>query len=230
VAAYYNEHDERAAAWLRELITAGVIADGEVDQRSIADVRPDDLRGFVQCHFFAGIGGWSYALRLSEWPDDREAWSGSCPCQKHSSATRGRAVARDWAPEFCDLIEACRPRVVFGEQVATADAWLDGICDRLETVDYTIISAVLPAYSAGFDHARERIYFACDTNRKSESGGAFNGEVARMPRPRCHSGDVVPTYGVPGDMALMRAFGNAIVPQLAAEFIKSYCDVRGLRQ
>jgi hypothetical protein len=59
VAAYYNEIDSFAAAWLRELIKAGLIADGEVDERSIADVRPDDLRGFTQCHFFAGIGGWS---------------------------------------------------------------------------------------------------------------------------------------------------------------------------
>lgn len=65
MAAYYNENDPKTAAWLRELIKAGLIADGEVDTRSIVDVRPDDLRGFVQCHFFAGIGGWSYALRLA---------------------------------------------------------------------------------------------------------------------------------------------------------------------
>jgi hypothetical protein len=28
-----------------------------------------DLAGYVQCHFFAGIGGWSYALRLAGVPD-----------------------------------------------------------------------------------------------------------------------------------------------------------------
>jgi DNA (cytosine-5)-methyltransferase 1 len=77
--AYYNEIDPFAAAWLRELIKAGLIADGEVDERSIELVRPDDLRGFTQCHFFAGIGGWSYALRLAGWPDDRDVWTGSCP-------------------------------------------------------------------------------------------------------------------------------------------------------
>jgi DNA (cytosine-5)-methyltransferase 1 len=43
MAAYYNENDAFAAAWLRELIKAGLIADGEVDDRSIVDVRADDL-------------------------------------------------------------------------------------------------------------------------------------------------------------------------------------------
>ena len=35
MAAYYNEHDKFAAAWLRELIKAGHIAPGDVDERSI---------------------------------------------------------------------------------------------------------------------------------------------------------------------------------------------------
>ena len=70
--AYYNEFDPKAAAWLRELIAADLIAPGDVDERSIADVQPADLVGYTQCHFFAGIGGWSYALRLAGWPDDAE--------------------------------------------------------------------------------------------------------------------------------------------------------------
>jgi DNA (cytosine-5)-methyltransferase 1 len=77
MAAYYNEIDPFAAQWLRNLISAGHIAPGEVDERSIEDVRPDDVRGFTQCHWFAGIGGWSYALRLAGWDDDREAWANS---------------------------------------------------------------------------------------------------------------------------------------------------------
>jgi hypothetical protein len=35
---------------------------GVVDGRSILDVEPEDLKGFTQCHLFAGIGGW--ALRI----------------------------------------------------------------------------------------------------------------------------------------------------------------------
>ena len=47
---YYNELDKQAAAWLRELIKAGHLPDGEVDERDIRDIRPGDLAGFVQCN------------------------------------------------------------------------------------------------------------------------------------------------------------------------------------
>lgn len=80
-SAYYNENDPFAAAWLRRLIEAGEIAPGVVDERSIVDVQPQDLSSYTQCHFFAGIGGWSLALRFAGWPDDRPVWTGSCPCQ-----------------------------------------------------------------------------------------------------------------------------------------------------
>lgn len=121
--AYYNEFDPFAAQWLRELIADGLIAQGEVDERSILDVRPADLKGYAQHHFFAGIGGWSYALRLAGWPDDSAVWTGSCPCQPFSSAGKrtGTSDERHLWPAFFDLIEACRPPVVFGEQVASSD-------------------------------------------------------------------------------------------------------------
>ena len=67
MAIYYNEFNPFAAAWLRELTKAGHIAPGEVDERSIEDVAPTDLVGFTQCHFFAGIGVWSHALRRARW-------------------------------------------------------------------------------------------------------------------------------------------------------------------
>ena len=65
-----------------ELIDVVHIADGVVDARSISDIQPEDLREFTQCHFFAGIGVWSYALRLAQWPDSRQVWTGSCPCPR----------------------------------------------------------------------------------------------------------------------------------------------------
>jgi DNA (cytosine-5)-methyltransferase 1 len=40
---WYNEIDPQKAAWLRELIRRGLIAPGEVDERSIADVQPGEL-------------------------------------------------------------------------------------------------------------------------------------------------------------------------------------------
>ena len=93
MTAYYNEFDPFAAAWLRELIKAGHIAQGDVDERSIEDVCPQDLKDYTQCHFFAGIGVWSYALRRAGWPDSRPVWTGSCPCQPFSAAGKRAGTA-----------------------------------------------------------------------------------------------------------------------------------------
>ena len=62
---YYNEHDKNAVAWLRELMAAGLIPQGEIDGRDIQDIRAVELVGYVQWHFFAGIAGWPLALRLA---------------------------------------------------------------------------------------------------------------------------------------------------------------------
>lgn len=73
---YYNEFDPKAAAWIRELIAASHIPPGEVDTRSITEIKPDELRGFTQCHFFAGIAGWPLALALAEVDPARPLWAG----------------------------------------------------------------------------------------------------------------------------------------------------------
>lgn len=227
MASYYNEHDPYAAQWLRNLIAAGHIAAGDVDERDIQDVQPDDVRSYIQCHFFAGIGGWSYALRLAGWPDDRPVWTGSCPCQPFSSAARGRTSAEDCWPWFIPLIADCRPQRVFGEQVASSGAWVDGLCDDMEALDYTIWAAVCQAYGVGLDHARQRFYFACDANSDSQSRCSINAQVAWMSRHRGVAGGVVRSDGLPTRMAgVFSGFGNAIVPQVAAEFLSAYLEVR----
>jgi len=161
--AYYNEIDPFAAAWLRELIKGGHVAAGEVDTRSIEDVRPDDLRGFEQCHFFAGIGGWSLALRRAGWPDDRPVWTGSCPCQPFSTAGQGAGFGdeRHLWPAFYWLIQERRPAVIAGEQVASKDAdpWLDLVQDDLEAVGYAFGAVAFPSAGVGAPHIRDRAYW-----------------------------------------------------------------------
>jgi len=219
MTAYYNEIDPYAAQWLRGLITHGFVPPGDVDERDIRDVRPADLAGYDQHHFFAGIGGWGLALRLAGWPDDRPVWTGSCPCQALSSAARGNNTAPDLWPEWRRLIVSNRPRAIFGEQVAHKDAWLDRICDDMEPLGYEVGAAVLPALSVGQDHSRPRIYFACHADRNSEPGLRVDAEASRVPRAQGVAGKLVPSNGVSNRVAVLRAFGNAIVPALAAEFI-----------
>lgn len=167
--AYYNEFDGYAAAWLRNLINAGHLPAGEVDERSIVDVAPADLAGYAQCHFFAGIGGWSLAARLAGWPDDRELWTGSAPCQPFSVAGKQRGTDDDrhlW-PHLFRLASARRPAVLMGEQVAAAVGkdWLDGIAADLEGIGYACGAVVVPAAAVDAPHRRDRLWFVAHADR-----------------------------------------------------------------
>src|SRR5262245_25302242 len=165
--AYYNEIDPYAAQWLRNLIAAGHIAPGDVDERSIVDVRADELRGYGQCHFFAGIGGWSVALRLAGWPDDRPVWTGSCPCQPFSLAGKGLGDKdpRHLWPELRRLVAECRPSVVFGEQVASkaGRAWVAAVRADMDALAYAIGIADLCAAGVGAPHIRQRLWFVAES-------------------------------------------------------------------
>lgn len=167
MAAYYNEFDPKAAAWLRELIKGGLIANGEVDERSIVDVSASDLRGYSQHHFFAGIGGWSYALRLAGWPDDKPVFTASLPCQPFSAAGKGlgKSDERHLLPHFLNLVKECKPSVIFGEQVSAAikHGWLDDLYAEMEACDYAVGSIIIGAHSVNSPHIRQRLYWVADS-------------------------------------------------------------------
>jgi DNA (cytosine-5)-methyltransferase 1 len=284
--AYYNEIDPYAAQWLRNLIAAGHIAPGDVDERSIVDVKPDDLIGYNQCHFFAGIGGWSLAARLAGWPDDRPLWTGSCPCQPFSAAgkRKGEADERHLWPVLASLVRERRPPVVAGEQVASKDGlrWLDGVCADLEASNYTVWAADFCAASVGAPHIRQRLWWLADSNsqrhdrqhpllqrdqqgrvtqdsieasgggialrladsigKRGCSGTARGGDAGDAWQSgqddwgshhvRCADGKsrrVEPSiqplaHGVSNRVGRLRAYGNAIVPQVAAEILRAYLD------
>jgi DNA (cytosine-5)-methyltransferase 1 len=245
--AYYNEWEPYAAQWLRNLIVAGHIAEGDVDTRDIKEVRADDLRGYTQCHFFSGIGGWSYALRLAGWDDARPVWTGSCPCQPFSAAGKqeGQGDERHLWPDWFNLIGECRPPIIFGEQVESAIAfgWLDDVLHDLESEAYACGAAVLPACSVGAPHKRDRLWFVADAQgvlrgdeQRHESSGilpedeyrAFIDDEGRS--SEIASGWLVEpvmdrlAHGIPARVDQLRSFGNAIVPQVAAEFVTAYME------
>lgn len=174
--AYYNEFDPYAAEWLRNLIAAGHIAPGDVDQRSIEDVTPLDLAGYTQCHFFAGVGVWSYALRRAGWADSRPVWTGSCPCQPFSAAGKGNGFAdeRHLWPAWFHLIGQRNPVVVFGEQVSSKDAdiWVDLVQTDMEALGYAFGAVPFPSAGVGAPHIRDRLYWLADSesNRHQWAG------------------------------------------------------------
>ncbi|WP_203309806.1 DNA cytosine methyltransferase [Sphingomonas beigongshangi] len=174
--AYYNEIDPDAAHIMRALIADGVLASGEVDTRPIQEVAPDDLRSFTQCHFFAGGGLWSVAARLAGWPDDRELWTGSCPCQPFSIAGKGGGAKdpRHLWPDFLRLIGARRPAVVVGEQVAgpAGYGWLDGVRADLAGEGYASRGVDIPACAVDAPHIRSRLYWCAVADPKSVECGS----------------------------------------------------------
>ena len=308
MTAYYNEIEPYAAEWLRNLIAAGHLPAGDVDERSIVDVEPSELKGYTQCHFFAGIGGWPYAMRLARWPDDQPVWTGSCPCQPFSSAGQRKGFEDDrhlW-PTFHRLIAECAPPVVFGEQVASKAglAWLDLVHADLEASGYAVGAADMCAAGVGAPHIRQRLWWVADTLRFGQSR---QGQVGRSGDPEadgnrqvdrivndgprsgladaglpqrqangvsggvdakhvavgddsppdgvadtcgagrpsapdnqwrdadwlfCRDGKWRPVksgtfplaHGVSGRVGRLRAYGNAIVPQVAAEFVAAYLE------
>ena len=273
--AYYNDFDPFVCEWLRNLMAAGLIPEGDVDGRSITEVDPGDLAGYPQCHFFAGIAGWSLALRLAGVPD-LECWTGSCPCPSFSSAGKGKGFddprGQLWK-EFYRLIRVCRPQRVYGEQVENAIkyGWLDLVSADLEDEGYAVSATVLPACSVGAPHRRDRIYWVGDAagvrlqprggrttseiqsvgdapdagppSGRGEPGGA--AEEGRLLEPQgpgfwdacdwlpCRDGSCRPVEpgtfpladGIPSRVGQLCAYGNAIVPQVAAEFLKAYLHV-----
>lgn len=261
----------------------GLIPKGEVDERSIVDVKPKDLNGFIQCHFFAGIGGWAYALRRSGCPESRQVWTGSCPCQPFSVAGKGKGFSdeRHLWPAFYALIAECKPATVFGEQVTgkLGREWLTRVRADLERAGYAVGAADLCAAGVGAPHIRQRLYWVADTKHcgygTERNGASWRGESfsdgrlsgvgnapgcgpARQNRTEeqkqgfgtrcnlsfwydskwyhCRDGKLrrVPikpalfplAHGIPGRMGLLRGSGNAIVPQLASEFIKAYLEIK----
>lgn len=296
---YYNENDPYVVQWLHNLIDNKLIPKGHVDDRSIKDVEPSDLKDFTQCHFFAGIGGWSRALELAGWAADRPVWTGSCPCQPFSNAGKQKGFddERHLWPEWFRLIRKCKPSILFGEQVASAELWLDLCASDLENESYAFASAILPACSVGAPHKRNRFWFvaispnkpcimantSCDTRGRDagtifgektkiirckesnlvRSGTSSNRSLADPDKPslckerkqrsgqfrgigknsqisnywengsewfigsdgksRCiKSGICLLANGIPNRGNKLRALGNSIIPQVAAEFIKIF--------
>tara|TARA_R100001510_G_C7643978_1_gene201481 strand:+ start:741 stop:1694 length:954 start_codon:yes stop_codon:yes gene_type:complete len=204
VRAFYNEFEPFAAHWLRELIREGLIPEGDVDERSITDVEPADLKGYTQCHFFAGIGGWAYATRLARWPDSKPIWTGSPPCQPFSAAGKrlGTEDERHLWPVWFDLVRKCRPPTIFGEQVSAAIryGWLDQLQADLEASNYAVGSVIIPASSVGALHKRDRIWFVAHSNNSRSQG--------RLPRREDQEREVEHRYARCGSAADRLADSN----------------------
>jgi DNA (cytosine-5)-methyltransferase 1 len=241
---FYNDNDAFCAQWLRNLGDAGLLPIGFVDERSILDIEPSDLAGYEQCHFFAGIGGWPYALRLAGY--EGSVWTGSCPCQPFSSAGKqgGSDDERHLWPCWFRLIQECRPDTILGEQIAgsVGFGWIDRVFADLEAEGYACGASILGAHSVGAAHVRQRLFWVA--NASSAKLQRFKSEWSlprKLEAPHIDAGrpladarrglaanhiDLLLGDGLPigVERSATKAYGNSLVPQVAVEFIKAFME------
>ena len=169
---YYNDIDGYCCDVLRHNITAGNLYEGTVDERSITEIDPIELRGYGQIHLFAGIGGFPLGFRWAGMPAAFSVLTGGFPCQPFSVAGKRRGKNDDRAlwPEMRRVIRGVRPRWVVCENVSGIIGMeLRTVLSDLEVEDYTIKSVlVLPACGLNASHRRERVWIMAHADAERE--------------------------------------------------------------
>lgn len=175
--AYYNEIDPYCVQWLNNLMDAGLITNGFVDNRSIQDIPHDAPTGYTRQHYFAGIAGWDLAMQIAGWPDDLPLVTASCPCQPFSATGKhaGTKDTRHLWPDFYMLVAIHRPQLLCGEQVGSkaGRAWMARVYADLGDLGYRVGVLNLPAAGVGAPQVRQRLYFC------AAHGDRFRGEWHR---------------------------------------------------
>lgn len=179
--------------------------------------------------------------------------SGGFPCQPYSSAGKrlGKEDERHLFPEMLRAIREIQPEWVVGENVLGIVNWGGGLVFEevqtdLEAEGYEVQAYILPACSQNAPHKRERTWFVAhsDTARiykqhiptKSNEKIAHSGlsfekrDFSAFPTepPILRRDDGISqrldskTFSKWRNQSI-KAYGNAIVPQVAYQIFKSIC-------
>lgn len=151
-----------------------------------------------------------------------ELLTGGFPCQPFSEIGEQQGTEDDrhlW-PEMRRVIAQARPSWVVAENVpGIIGMALDDVLADLEAEGYAARPLVVPACGVGANHRRDRVWIVANTSRQPL-------RVCRQPRKDAHSWDTEPgvarvANGIPNGVDRNRALGNAIVPQVAFELLRT---------
>jgi len=158
---------------------------------------------------------------------------GGFPCQPFSQAgkQRGKDDDRYLWPEMLRVIRELKPRWIIGENVAGfINMELENAFADLEGEGYKVEAFVLPAYSVGAPHQRDRIWIVAYPYQNNSLWGEW-GLQAVTPFKGCGNnnghGIKVPYWetqhqpsihrvanGIPAGLDRLGILGNAVVPQI----------------
>jgi DNA (cytosine-5)-methyltransferase 1 len=205
----YTDLDPFACAVVRQRVRHGALAYGDVLEKDIRHVRPDDVVRYQQVHLFCGIAGIPLGLQRAGVPDDFPIWSGGFPCQDLSVAGKGAGISKGtrsglWREMF-RLIRHGRPAWLLIENVpALRNRGYDRVYDALARLGYELGTVVVGAEHVGAPHKRHRVWIVgrlglADTNRDGignadelrrveRSGGAGTSDAGRGGAALAHAG------------------------------------------
>ncbi len=170
--------------------------------------------------------------------------TGGFPCQPYSAAGKrlGKQDERHLWPEMCRVINEVKPNWIVGENVRGLLTWnggivFDEVCTDLENSGYDPIVFMIPAVAVDAPHRRDRVWFVAKRNDYTGSsdidGYSFDGndDFPRINWNKFPSN--YPTFEtgeIPNDVlnisvakwrnGSIKAYGNAIVPQVVFELFK----------
>jgi DNA (cytosine-5)-methyltransferase 1 len=175
--------------------------------------------------------------------------SGGFPCQPYSTAgkRKGKDDERHLWPEMLRAIREVKPSFVVGENVRGLVNWdggvvFDEVHTDLEAEGFEVAPFLIPACSVGAPHKRDRIWFVAYSKSNGLSNALANRELeGRRPRKRNKppTWDTFPSTplicggndGLSAELdgitlskwreETVKAYGNAIVPQVAYEIFKA---------
>lgn len=143
--------------------------------------------------------------------------SGGFPCQRFSTAHRGRPTAKDLWPEMRRIVRDVEPPNVLAENVS-ADA-IETAANDLEQMGYKTRMVAISAQELGADHVRERYWLRAYTDDQGELRSDIDAEMAVLEsfRPsvwETFAGDSRVADGMAHRMERYRATGNGQIPAM----------------
>jgi DNA (cytosine-5)-methyltransferase 1 len=144
---------------------------------------------------------------------------GGFPCQKFSTASRGRRVAADLWPEMLRVVALNRPTYVIAENVSKHA--IRTASDQLTAIGYAVAVRNISGADCRAPHIRSRWWAVAHPHEHGEFQRALDAEVAKLPElcaglwsAEAYASAVRIPHGIPHRVHRVEALGNAVIPQI----------------